>query len=139
MATSRKLRYRQISAVSSALRQLAFMPSEAHRFVRMLSDKLGPQLANLPLLFAGSPVVKPVLEAWGMNTTNLGDAPESVTEKTSGESKELARLAASARFQNLVESVLGVITEIRPLALFLDDLHEADNAYVITNLRRNVT
>lgn len=117
-----------ISAVSSALRQLAFMPSEAHRFVRMLSDKLGPQLANLPLLFAGSPVVKPVLEAWGMNTTNLGDAPESVTEKTSGESKELARLAASARFQNLVESVLGVITEIRPLALFLDDLHEADNA-----------
>lgn len=77
-----------------------------------------------------------------MNTANLGDASESATEKASGESKELARLAASersARFQNLVESVLGVITEIRPLALFLDDLHEADNAYVITNLRRIIT
>ncbi|KAL4069355.1 STKc type histidine kinase, partial [Scleroderma citrinum] len=109
-----------LSAVSSALRQLASTPADACRYVRMLSDRLGPQLANLPLLFAGSPVVRAVLEAWGMKTAALGDGSE--------EAVRLATSELSARFQNLVESVLGVITEIRPLALFLDDLHEADNA-----------
>ena len=124
----------QIAAVSSALRQLASTPVDAYRFVRMLSERLGPQIANLPLLYSGSPIVKAVLEAWGMNTIALEDGSESSTERVSGESKELTRLATSelsARFQNLVESILGVITEIKPLALFLDDLHEADNAYVI--------
>ncbi|KAG1716795.1 hypothetical protein ID866_393 [Astraeus odoratus] len=120
-----------LSALSSALRQLMSTAPDAYRFVRMLTERLGPQLANLPLLFAGSPAVKAVLEAWGMNTAAFEDGPENAIEKVPGDTKELSRLATSelsARFQNLVESVLGVISEIRPLALFLDDIHEADNA-----------
>ena len=34
------------------------------------------------------------------------------------------------RFQTLVEQVFSVIAEVRLLALFLDDLHEADESYV---------
>ncbi|KAI6153278.1 STKc type histidine kinase [Pisolithus tinctorius] len=120
-----------LSALSSALRQLTFKPADAYHFVRTLTERLGPQLANLPLLFAGSPVVKAVLEAWGMNTAALGNGIENAIEKASGEPGGWARLATgelSARFQNLVESVFSVITETRPVALFLDDLHEADNA-----------
>ncbi|KAI5991480.1 STKc type histidine kinase [Pisolithus albus] len=120
-----------LSALSSALRQLTFKPADAYHFVRTLTERLGPQLANLPLLFAGSPVIKAVLEGWGMNTTMLGNGIENAIEKASGEPGGWARLATgelSARFQNLVESVFGVVTETRPVALFLDDLHEADNA-----------
>lgn len=119
-----------LSALSSALRQLTFKPADAYHFVRTLTERLGPQLANLPLLFAGSPVIKAVLEGWGMNTTTLGNGIENAIEKASGEPGGWARLATgelSARFQNLVESVFGVVTETRPVALFLDDLHEADN------------
>ena len=86
----------------------------------MLSERLGPQVANLPLLCTGSPVVKAVLEAWGMNTIALEDGSESSTKWVSGESKELTRLATSeltVRFQNLVKSILGVITEIKPLTI----------------------
>ncbi|KAI6136939.1 STKc type histidine kinase [Pisolithus sp. B1] len=120
-----------LSALSSALRQLTFKPADAYHFVRTLTERLGPQRANLPLLFAGSPVIKAVLEGWGMNTTALGNGIENAIEKASGEPGGWARLATgelSARFQNLVESVFAVVTETRPVALFLDDLHEADNA-----------
>ncbi|KAI6045151.1 STKc type histidine kinase [Pisolithus marmoratus] len=125
------LKQLQLCALSSALRQLTFKPADAYHFVRTLTERLGPQLANLPLLFAGSPVIKAVLESWGMNTTTLGDGMESAIEKASGEPGGWARLATgelSARFQNLVERVFSVITETRPVALFLDDLHEADDA-----------
>ncbi|KAI6159530.1 STKc type histidine kinase [Pisolithus thermaeus] len=120
-----------LSALSSALRQLTFKPADAYHFVRTLTERLGPQRANLPLLFAGSPVIKAVLEGWGMNTTALGNGIENAIEKASGEPGGWARLATgelSVRFQNLVESVFAVVTETRPVALFLDDLHEADNA-----------
>ena len=52
-----------------------------------------------------------------MNSIALEDDSESSTERVSGESKELTRLATSelsARFQNLVESILGIITEKTP-------------------------
>ena len=45
----RKLISMQVAAVST-LRQLASTPVDAYRFVRMLSERLGPQIANLPLL-----------------------------------------------------------------------------------------
>ncbi|KIJ68769.1 hypothetical protein HYDPIDRAFT_37202 [Hydnomerulius pinastri MD-312] len=121
-----------LSALSSALRQLTPAPADTHLFIRTLTERLGPQLANLPLLFAGAPDMKAVFEAWGMNVAALGDSSEYAIEKGSGDLKELkesARLATSeltARFQSLVESVFAVITEVRSLALFLDDLHEAD-------------
>jgi hypothetical protein len=35
-----------------------------------------------------------------------------------------------ARFQSLVENVFSVLAETRLFALFLDDLHEADESYV---------
>lgn len=34
------------------------------------------------------------------------------------------------RFQTLVEQVFAVLADVRLLALFLDDLHEADESYV---------
>ena len=55
-----------------------------------------------------------------MNTIALEDGSESSTKWVSGESKELTRLATSeltVRFQNLVESILGVITEMKPLTI----------------------
>ena len=109
----------QIAAVS-ALCQLASTPVDAYRFVRMLSERLGPQIANLPLPYTGSPAVKAALEAWGINSIALEDGSESSTDWVSGESKELTRLATSklsAHFQNLVVSILGIITEKTPCTI----------------------
>ena len=116
----RKLTSMQIAAVS-ALRQLVSTPVDAYCFVRMLSERLGPQITNLLLPYTGSPAVKAALEAWGINSIALEDGSESSTDRvSSGESKELTRLATSelsARFQNLVVSILGIITEKTPCTI----------------------
>lgn len=110
-----------------------FSPADANHFVQMLNERLGPQLVNLPLLFASSPSIRAVFKAWGMNISD----PESATEKASKELMPLvlATSELSARFQSLIESVFAVIADIKPLALFLDDLHEADDAYVSSYVR----
>lgn len=88
--------------------------TDLHRFVNALRERLGPQLQNVPLLYQGTPELKDVLALFDINL----DAPlESLN------SPEL-----QVRFQSLVENVFTVIAETRLFALFLDDLHEADQS-----------
>ncbi|KAG6866255.1 hypothetical protein C0991_006842 [Blastosporella zonata] len=84
------------------------------RFVSRLQDKLGPQLQNVPLLYQGTPELQEVLATFGIY---LQDPTE-----------HLATNELRARFQSLVESVFCVIAETRLFALFLDDLHDADES-----------
>lgn len=87
---------------------------DVHRFVSALRDRLGPQIQNVPLLYQGSPELRDILALFGLQL----DTPR---EKLS--TKELR-----ARFQTLMENVFAVIADTRLFALFLDDLHEADES-----------
>lgn len=89
--------------------------TDLHRFVTSLRERLGPQLQNVPLLFQGAPELQDVL---GPFDISLDTAP-----KESLSTRELR-----ARFQSLVENVFAVVAETRLFALFLDDLHEADES-----------
>ncbi|KAG5651917.1 hypothetical protein H0H81_006932 [Sphagnurus paluster] len=104
----------QLACLSSVLRQLMVFHTDLHRFVKALQVRLGPQIQNVPLLYQGTPELKDVLEIAGI-------AVEEPTECLS--TKELR-----TRFQSLVENVFSVIAETRLFALFLDDLHEADDS-----------
>jgi hypothetical protein len=86
------------------------------RFVNSLKERLGPQICNVPLLFQGTPELRDVL---AHAEIPLDALKERLT------TRELR-----ARFQSLVENVFAVIAETRLFALFLDDLHEADQSYV---------
>ncbi len=88
--------------------------TDLHRFVNALRDRLGPQLHNVPLLYQGTPELKDVLALFDIHL----EAPQEHLN-----TKELR-----ARFQSLVENVFTVIAETRLFALFLDDLHEADQS-----------
>ncbi|KAF9243774.1 STKc type histidine kinase [Melanogaster broomeanus] len=110
-----------LSVIDLHYRQLASAPADAQRFVQLLTERLGPQLINLPLLFAGAADVRTVLESWGINVGAFG----------TGEVHEPSRLATGeleARFQSLMGSVISAICDVKFLALFLDDLHEADTS-----------
>jgi hypothetical protein len=87
---------------------------DVHRFVAALRERLGPQMQNIPLLYQGSPELRDMLALFGLYLD---------TPRESLSTKELR-----ARFQSLVESVFTVIAETRLFALFLDDLHEADES-----------
>lgn len=87
---------------------------DVHRFVSALRDRLGPQIQNIPLLYQGTPELRDILALFGLHL----DTPR---EKLS--TKELR-----ARFQTLMENVFAVIADTRLFALFLDDLHEADDS-----------
>jgi predicted ATPase len=89
-------------------------PTDIHTFVTALRSRLGPQLRNVPLLYNGAPELKEVLGLYDLS-------PRPVKEFSSA--TELR-----ARFQLLVEAVLGVLAEIKLLALCLDDLQFADEA-----------
>ncbi|KAK2461712.1 hypothetical protein APHAL10511_006175 [Amanita phalloides] len=104
-----------LGCLSSVLRQLMVFHTDLHRFVTSLHERLGPQLQNVPLLFQGTPELEDVLTQFNLAL----DAPP----KESLSSRELR-----ARFQSLVENVFAVIAETRLFALFLDDLHEADES-----------
>jgi predicted ATPase len=86
--------------------------TDLHRFVTALRERLGPQIQNVPLLYQGAPELKDVLSLFDIHL----ERPEDPVN-----TRELR-----ARFQSLVENVFSVIAETRLLALFLDDLHEAD-------------
>lgn len=102
----------QLGCLSSVLRQLMVFHTDLHRFVGALTERLGPQIHNIPLLYQGTPELKDVLAGFGF----VLDAPQ----------EPLASRELRARFQSLVENVFAVISDTRLFALFLDDLHEAD-------------
>ena len=91
--------------------------TDMQRFVMTLRSRLGPLLNNAPLLYQGAPEFKDMLRRHGVdiNTPDL---------------ELLSSAELRVRFQTLVEQVFAVLAEIRLLALFLDDLHEADESYV---------
>ncbi|KAF8349828.1 hypothetical protein F5887DRAFT_942564 [Amanita rubescens] len=104
-----------LGCLSSVLRQLMVFHTDLHRFVTSLRERLGPQLQNVPLLFQGTPELQEVLAPF--------DIPLDTAPKESLSTRELR-----ARFQSLVETVFVVVAETRLFALFLDDLHEADES-----------
>lgn len=79
-----------------------------------LRARLGPQLQNVPLLYQGAPELQDILKLFDINL-------EMPVENL--ETHELR-----ARFQSLVEGVFAVLAETRLFALFLDDLHEANES-----------
>ena len=93
--------------------------TDLHRFVTSLRERLGPQLQNMPLLYQGTPELKDVLQLYDIV---LDPMPKEA----------LATRELRARFQSLVENVFAVIAETRLFALFLDDLHEADESLSFT-------
>ncbi|KAF9654281.1 histidine kinase [Thelephora ganbajun] len=103
-----------LSCLSAVLRQFMVFDSDLHRFIAQLKHKLGPQLILLPLLYHGAPELKDILAA---HDIHIQARPE--------ESLDTSELRT--RFQTLMVSILSIIAEIRLLALFLDDLQEADD------------
>ncbi|KAJ7022028.1 hypothetical protein C8F04DRAFT_1139170 [Mycena alexandri] len=103
-----------LSCLAAVLRQLMVFHTDLQRFVIALKERLGPQLQNVPLLYHGTPELKDVLSLFDI---------ELATPKEHLSTRELR-----ARFQTLVQSVFSVIAETRLFALFLDDLHEADDS-----------
>ena len=91
--------------------------TDMQRFVMVLRTRLGPLLNNAPLLYQGVPEFEDMLRKLGVDiyTPDLG---------------LLSTAELRIRFQTLVEQVFAVLADVRLLALFLDDLHEADESYV---------
>ena len=88
--------------------------SDLHRFVLTLRSRLGPLLHNAPLLYQGAPEFRDILSLFNVDISS----PREM----------LSTSELRVRFQTLVEQVFSVIAEVRLLALFLDDLHEADES-----------
>ncbi|KIK70394.1 hypothetical protein GYMLUDRAFT_89430 [Collybiopsis luxurians FD-317 M1] len=103
-----------LGCLSSVLRQLMVFSMDVHRFVSALKDRLGPQIHNIPLLYQGTPELRDILNLFGLNF----DTPREA----------LSTRELRARFQSLVENVFAVIADTRLFALFLDDIHEADES-----------
>lgn len=104
-----------LQCLSSVLRQLMIFQTDIQRFVMTLRSRLGPLLNNAPLLYQGAPEFKDMLKRHGVdiNTPDL---------------ELLSTAELRVRFQTLVEQVFAVLADVRLLALFLDDLHEADES-----------
>ncbi|KAF8665081.1 hypothetical protein AX16_000549 [Volvariella volvacea WC 439] len=103
-----------LGCLSSVLRQLMVFHTDLHRFVNALTERLGPQMNNIPLLYQGTPELRDVLALFGITL----ESPQ----------EHLATRELRARFQSLVENVFAVIADTRLFALFLDDLHDADES-----------
>ncbi|KAL1747326.1 histidine kinase [Schizophyllum fasciatum] len=103
-----------LSCLSSVLRQLRVFSTDLHRFVTALRTRLGPQLNNIPLLYQGAPELRDILAMFNI----VLELPHEARD-----SNELR-----VRFQSLVVNVLAVVAETRLFALFLDDVHEADDS-----------
>ncbi|KZT42789.1 hypothetical protein SISSUDRAFT_979545 [Sistotremastrum suecicum HHB10207 ss-3] len=102
-----------LTCLSSVLRQLLVYPADTYVFISTLKNRLGPQLGNLHLLYDGTPELQDILKS---------------TELPQASQESLSKTELRARFQSLFEHVLSVLAEIRLMALFLDDLHFADEA-----------
>ncbi|KII94402.1 hypothetical protein PLICRDRAFT_695401 [Plicaturopsis crispa FD-325 SS-3] len=103
-----------LSCLSSVLRQLMVFQNDLARFVNALQIRLGPQMRNIPLLYQGAPELRDILTLFGVAFPSPQEA--------------LATRELRARFQSLVENVFSVLAETRLFALFLDDVHEADES-----------
>ncbi|KAI0063199.1 STKc type histidine kinase [Artomyces pyxidatus] len=103
-----------LSCLSSVLRQLMVFHTDLHRFIATLKVRLGPQLRIMPLLYEGVPELRDILALFDI----VLDTPQET----------LATRELRARFQSLVENVFSVLAETRLFALFLDDIHEADES-----------
>lgn len=106
----------KLACLSSVLRQLMVFQPDLHRFVTTLRTRLGPLLHNAPLLYQGAPEFKDILQLFSVDISTPKEA--------------LSTAELRVRFQTLFEQVFAVLAEVRLLALFLDDLHEADESYV---------
>ncbi|KAJ6626914.1 dual-domain HisK/Mak2 protein kinase [Mycena sp. CBHHK59/15] len=114
-----------LSCLAAVLRQLMVFHTDLQRFVIALKERLGPQLQNVPLLYHGTPELKDVLALFDID---IDASKEHLT------TRELR-----ARFQTLVQNVFSVIAETRLFALFLDDLHEADESELVERVRSMFT
>jgi hypothetical protein len=76
--------------------------------------QLGPHLINIPLLYHEAPEPRVTLALSHINF----DEPKAT----------LSTDELGARFQSLVETVFGVVGGVRPLAIFLGDIHSADQS-----------
>ena len=88
--------------------------SELPSFVQLLRMRLGTQVINIPLLYHEAPELRDILALFHINL----DEPRVA----------LSTEELGARFQSLVETVFGAVGDVRPLALFLDDMHLADQS-----------
>ncbi|KAF7784549.1 hypothetical protein Agabi119p4_714 [Agaricus bisporus var. burnettii] len=104
-----------LGCMSSVLRQLMVFHIDLQRFVDNLKERLGPQICNVPLLFQAVPELQDVLRQYNIDLNVL---PQ----------ERLATRDLRTRFQFLVQHVFAVIAETRLFALFLDDLHDADES-----------
>ncbi|EJU00931.1 hypothetical protein DACRYDRAFT_116810, partial [Dacryopinax primogenitus] len=103
------------SCLSSVLQQLSSVYSdETFEFVEKLRNRLGANFRNVQLLFNTAPELKGILA--------LHDVT-SFAEVHSGSTVELR-----ARFIDLMVDVFAACSEIRHLALFFDDLHNANES-----------
>ena len=103
-----------MTCLSSALRQLMAFSHDLHRFISSLKTRLGPHARNIPLLYTSAPELRDILELFDIGTHQ--------------QQESLSTEELRARFQSLVEIVFTVLAETRPLALFLDDVQEADTS-----------
>ncbi|VDC01932.1 unnamed protein product [Peniophora sp. CBMAI 1063] len=115
-----------MTCLSSALRQLMAFSNDLHRFITSLKTKLGPHARNIPLLYTSAPELRDILELFDIGTHQ--------------QQESLPIEELRVRFQSLVEIVFSVLAETRPLALFLDDVQEADPSSIdlittLTNLK----
>lgn len=108
------LRFTQLSCLSSVLRQLMAFHSDLPTFVQLLRVRLGPQMTSIPLLYHETPELRDILALFQIHF----DEPRVA----------LSTEELGARFQSLVETVFGAVGDVRPLALFLDDIHFADQS-----------
>lgn len=100
-----------LACLSSVLRQLMVSRTDLNRFVAALKDSLGIQVQNIPLLYQGVPELEDILILLGI-PIECPHEPLSTSELRD-------------RFFSLVQKVFAVLADIRPFALFLDDLHDA--------------
>jgi hypothetical protein len=123
----------KLSCISSLLRQLMVFQSDLHKFVTLL-QRLGPQLSNAPLIYDGVPELRDILSLFDISVP--------------GPEEALSTAELRARFQGLVENVLGILAETKLLCLvsslvnapywssytqlskFIDDLQFADESFV---------
>lgn len=94
--------------------------TDLRRFANTLQERLGPQMQNIPLLYQSTPELRDVLALFDI-----------VIEPPA---EHLSTDKLRARFQSLVENVFSVIAETRLFALFLDDLHEADESLSVSHI-----
>ncbi|KZP00739.1 histidine kinase [Calocera viscosa TUFC12733] len=103
------------SCLSSVLQQLSSVYSdETYEFVEKLRQRLGANLPNVQLLFSTAPELKGILALHDIT---------SFAEVHSGSTVELR-----ARFIDLMVDVFAACSDIRHLALFFDDLHNANES-----------